>query len=388
MNHDKSAVACRPIVASRPGRDDVFFAGFGGFVVVVAVARNVLAPPSLKEAPKMRRKTPFSWFAFAVAGILAASLLVRVHRTADASPRVAIQPAPCQDQDGDGFGLSCARGPDCNDQDATVHPGQVEACNYRDDDCNGLVDDALACDQPPLQTGSARVGASSFWMGSAAEQGAADEHPPHTVQVAAFRMDRYEVTNRRYQECVDRRSCDLPGLLSSHLRSDYFESPQYADYPVIFVTWKQADTFCKFAGGRLPTEAEWEKAARGGTGDARIFPWGDRSPDCSLANMGGPGSCVGDTDRVGRRPEGISPYGMMDMAGNVWEWVADWYDARYYSHSPHANPKGPQAGSLKVMRGGCWESGSDSLRVSCRKAELPSTWAYNVGFRCAYAEGR
>ena len=104
--------------------------------------------------------------------------------------------------------------------------------------------------------------------------------------------------------------------------------------------------------------------------------------------MGGPRSCVGDTDRVGRRPDGASVLGVQDMAGNVWEWVADWYDARYYQASPGTNPKGPKDGTLKVMRGGCWESGADSLRVSCRKAELPNTWAYNVGFRCAFPEGK
>ncbi len=102
--------------------------------------------------------------------------------------------------------------------------------------------------------------------------------------------------------------------------------------------------------------------------------------------MGGPGSCVGDTDRVGRRPEGASAFGVADMAGNVWEWTADWYDPVYYEHSPSSDPEGPASGALKVMRGGCFVSGADSLRVSCRKAELPSTWAYNVGVRCAYAE--
>ena len=103
--------------------------------------------------------------------------------------------------------------------------------------------------------------------------------------------------------------------------------------------------------------------------------------------MGGPVGCLGDTDLVGRRPAGASPWDVMDLAGNVWEWTADWYDRSYYSSSPERDPQGPSHGTLKVMRGGCWASGSDSLRVSCRKAELPATWAPNVGFRCVRSEG-
>ena len=129
-------------------------------------------------------------------------------------------------------------------------------------------------------------------------------------------------------------------------------------------------------------------AARGPEPSVRTFPWGNEPADCTRANMGGSGSCVGDTDRVGRRLDGQSLFGVLDMAGNVWEWVADWYDAGWYEKSPRDNPKGPATGTLKVMRGGCWVSTGDSLRVSCRKAELAASWAYNVGFRCAYPEGR
>ena len=136
-------------------------------------------------------------------------------------------------------------------------------------------------------------------------------------------------------------ACSPPALVSSFTRPQYFEVKAFADYPVIHVSWSQAASFCAWAGGRLPTEAEWERAARG-TADARIYPWGDSPPDCTKANYAG---CVGDTDRVGHRPAGQSPYGAFDMAGNVWEWTSDWYDAAYYSHSPEQDPTGPDTGS-------------------------------------------
>lgn len=229
------------------------------------------------------------------------------------------------------------------------------------------------------------VPAGPFIMGS--DLGAADERPVHAVDVARFRLDRHEVTNARYRRCVEAGTCTRPALPGSHRRARYFDDPAFDDHPVIFVSWAQADTFCRFVGGRLPTEAEWEKSARGAAPDRREYPWGDAPPDCTLANLGGVAGCVGDTDRVGRRPAGASPFGALDLAGNVWEWVADWYAPDYYRVSPASDPRGPAAGSLKVLRGGCWESGASSLRVSCRKAELPAAWADNVGFRCAYAAG-
>ena len=225
------------------------------------------------------------------------------------------------------------------------------------------------------------VPAGSFLMGS--EAGAADEKPVHRVHGSAFVMDRYEVTNARYQACVNAGACAAPALSSSNARPHYFDNSAFADYPVIHVSWKQATQFCAFAGGRLPSEAEWERAAAGSDAP-RTYPWGDSAPDCTKANFAG---CVGDTDRVGRRVAGQSPYGAFDMAGNVWEWTADWYDAGYYSRSPSRDPVGPDSGTLKVMRGGCWISGENSLRTTCRKAELPGLWAPNVGFRCVYANG-
>jgi formylglycine-generating enzyme required for sulfatase activity len=329
------------------------------------------------------QKTPFLLLGF-LAMTSAAGVAVLRHKSATAAPRPVptLAPPSCQDLDGDGYGVGCAAGPDCNDQDPTVHPHATEVCNYRDDDCNGIVDDAKACAVPKLDPSRVKVPAGSFLMGSDTTAAAPDEKPVHSVSGGAFEMDRYEVTNARYAACVASGKCSKPSLSSSKLRSSYFGDARFGDYPVIFVSWSQAKDFCDFAGGRLPTEAEWERAARGV--DQRTFPWGDESPDCSKANLGGEKSCVGDTDLVGRREAGKSPFGAYDMAGNVWEWTADWYDAAYYASSPKVDPKGPAQGGLKVMRGGCWASGQSSLRTTCRKEELPSSWAPNVGFRCVY----
>jgi formylglycine-generating enzyme required for sulfatase activity len=249
------------------------------------------------------------------------------------------------------------------------------------------VDDAPDCPVPAESDGRVWVKAGEFSMGSPPGDGAADEQPRHRVWVSDFALDKFEVTNRRYRACVRQGACERPRLLSSHLRSDYYENDRYSDFPVVFVDAHQAEAYCRYQGGRLPTEAEWEKAARGPGPSLARFPWGDREPDCSLANLGGAQNCVGDTDRVGRRPLGKSSTGAWDMAGNVWEWVADWYDPSYYRKSPLRDPRGPRNGTLRVIRGGCWESGADSLRVSCRRATVAATWAYNIGFRCAYGKG-
>ncbi|OGQ85368.1 MAG: hypothetical protein A2289_01420 [Deltaproteobacteria bacterium RIFOXYA12_FULL_58_15] len=288
----------------------------------------------------------------------------------------------CYDHDGDGFGNGCAAGADCNDHNPNVNPGRKEVCDFVDNDCNALVDDAPQCPQPSHQLERLAVRGGPFIMGS--DEGAADELPTHDVLVSSFHLDRFEVTNARYRACVLAGVCDPPALRSSRHRPQYFDADDFANYPAIFVSWHQANAFCHWAGGRLPTEAEWEMAARGPAPSTRTYPWGDEAPDCSRSNFGGDRGCVGDTDLVGRRPLGNSPHGAMDMAGNVWEWVADWYEAEYYTNSPLKNPQGPEQGNLKVMRGGCWESETSSLRVSCRKAELPKAWADNVGFRCAY----
>lgn len=138
-----------------------------------------------------------------------------------------------------------------------MHPGAAETCNLRDDDCDGLVDPAPACPATPIDPSPVRVPAGPFTMGS--DRGAPDERPQHRVEVSAMALDRHEVTNARYRACVLVGACSAPALPTSHRRPRYFDSPAFDDYPVIFVSWDQAAQFCRFAGGRLPTEAEWEK---------------------------------------------------------------------------------------------------------------------------------
>lgn len=216
-----------------------------------------------------------------------------------------------------------------------------------------------------------------------------NEGPVHDVTLDAYFMDIYEVTNGQYQECISAGGCTPPSRNGSASRSSYFDNPEFREYPVIWVTWEQAKTYCAWHGARLPTEAEWEKAARGT--DARLYPWGNSfeagegnfcDVKCRLqwANMNFDDGFE-DTSPVGSFPSGISPFGLHDMGGNVNEWVADWYDAEYYAVSPVANPTGPDSGSSHVIRGGSFHTPGQGLRTTARPLSEPS--ADYIGFRCA-----
>lgn len=220
------------------------------------------------------------------------------------------------------------------------------------------------------------VPAGEFTMGS--EDGEDDEKPVHTVYLDTFWIDQTEVTNKMYALCVDAGICQQPDDKQSYSRSSYYGNREFDNYPVIHVNHTMAKTFCEWAGRRLPTEAEWEKAARGD--DARTYPWGNEAPNDTLLNYD---KVIGDTTEVGRYPNGASPYGALDMAGNVSEWVADIYSDTYYAGSPGSNPLGFAIGLDYVMRGGDFFDRDSSVRSSGRLMWVVTFAEDFVGFRCA-----
>lgn len=213
----------------------------------------------------------------------------------------------------------------------------------------------------------------------------ADRLPRHKVFLPSYYIDKYEVTNSQYRKCVEAKVCTPPHNITFYL------NPEYADHPVIYVDWFQADTYCRWKGKRLPTEAEWEKAARGT--DARIYPWGNTWDENNCNNWNYTGPLVKRMAPLnknrGTLPAGIlkedsSFYGVRDMAGNVMEWVQDFYQEKYYEVSPEYNPRGPQEGKFKVLRGGHWAHNIKiNFQTTNRIRTEPGHWYYTWGFRCA-----
>lgn len=223
------------------------------------------------------------------------------------------------------------------------------------------------------------VPAGEFVMGASTSDSWAEEHefPQHAVTLDAFWFDQHEVTNGQYALCVATGACVEPLNFTSLTRNEYYGDKRFENYPVLYVEWDQASVYCRWVGGSLPTEAQWEKAARGT--DGRVYPWGNQLPSEGLMDLT---QVDADTTEVCSFPDGNSPYGVCDMAGNVWEWVNDWYDAEYYRSSPTMDPQGPESGDHKVIRGGSWFLGPGFVWSSMRGGGDPHHGGYSLGFRC------
>ena len=329
-----------------PGRRQIRGRWILGVVIAVAVLLilGVLSPGIPAFFASLRRTNPTIPPTFAIP-------IAVIHPTSTTTATVTLQPTPTQ--------ISiCTRVAEAD--------GMVQVC----------------------------IPAGEFIMGSsrvADPQAMEEELPQHTVYLDAYWIDRTEVTNAQYALCVaDAGACTKPADHSSITRGSYYGNGAYALYPVVYVSWSQAAAYCAWAGRRLPSEAEWEKAARGPEGG--IYPWGNafdgaRANYCDI-------NCVNawkdsrfddgyfDTSPVGDYPDGASLYGALDMVGNVYEWVADWYGP--YSRSGQVNPRGPATGLEHIIRGGSWGDDAVHIRAAVR-SHIPQEeyWTNYIGFRCS-----
>ncbi|HJS67572.1 MAG TPA: SUMF1/EgtB/PvdO family nonheme iron enzyme [Nitrospiraceae bacterium] len=262
--------------------------------------------------------------------------------------------------------------------------------------CLGMVEPASAVDRPAVSSVEAGRGldgapmvlipAGPFTMGS--HDGLPNERPEHTVTLDAYYIDRYEVTLSRYRRFLEEGKHDSPPTWDDEA------AVTVGDRPAIGMRWDSAVAYCRWAGKRLPTEAEWEKAARGT--DGRRYPWGDMQPFVDMANynrgmwvseaitlVAVTSGLEGMSVRHGLKEGGRSPFGVFHMAGNAAEWVADWYERDYYHKSPGRNPPGPAIGEKRILRGGSWADVPTALRVTARFSAEPDFEDRTVGFRCA-----
>jgi formylglycine-generating enzyme required for sulfatase activity len=250
----------------------------------------------------------------------------------------------------------------------------------------------------PPRDDMVRIPAGTFLMGSnkAVDRNAYQpEFPQRKVHLDAYNIDKFEVTTVQFLRFV--LATNRPPLVDWRYEGGNFQETM-ASHPVMHVSWHEADAYCKWAGKRLPTEAEWEKAARGE--DGRIYPWGNQPAGLTRANFGRTGLSGPVRDRperlllyppiisVEKYENAVSPYGVYQMAGNVAEWTADWYDPNYFKQAPDRNPKGPETGTQKSFRGGGWIDSTPTVRSAQRNGAEPNTKMNWLGFRCARnAEG-
>lgn len=202
--------------------------------------------------------------------------------------------------------------------------------------------------------------------------------PQKTVSLDPYWIGVTDVTNKMYAQCVATGNCAAP---AQEVGTPVYTNPDYGDYPVVGVTWDMASNYCKWAQGSLPTEAQWEKAARGS--NSAVYPWGNDNAGCDLANYQG---CLGHISGVNDYPSGRSTYGLFDMAGNVFQWVNDFYDEQAYQNMPAANPTGPASGTQHVVRGSSFESEASQLLSAIRRPAAPAYHSRDLGFRCAVSQ--
>jgi len=289
------------------------------------------------------------------------------------------------DHDGDGVTQT---GGDCAPNDGTVYPGADEACNQIDDDCNGFIDDGcpgvdIRSDTVLFPAGPSLLGSQEANPDTCLQDPRSDENcdevPERAIELSAFRIEVHEVTNAQYAACVSQERCSPPS------NRDRFDDRDYADHPVVWVSQLQGAMYCAWARGRLPTEAQWERAARGQTPqNGRRFPWGGDIGDCR-ANIAG---CGADTAAVTAYEGDVTDMGVRHLIGNVHEFVDGWYDPLYYRRAPARDPSGAErAGMMNlvpVRGGGFGESASFSTITyrGFRHLMTNRTARGSIGFRC------
>ena len=303
---------------------------------------------------------------------------IETARVADSAPAQAAPLPPESSRKGDAALVPSPRGPVARirepfsaplSDDAAVQKVNEQLRLVQRDELEQLAQRGI---RPPEQM--ALVPAGEFLMG--AEDGLADARPLHRVYVSSFWFDKYPVTNRQYQQCTESGVCSFPRDRST------YDDPTRAEQPVTNVTWNQARGYCRWLGKRLPTEAEWEKAARGT--DGRLFPWGNKVELFKVRAKPSEQKIMKDgSDPVGSADVAVSPYGVVDLVGNVSEWVNDWYAEDYYRSAPARDPQGPVRGSFRVLRGGELSDRPLELRASYRGWDDVTYWGPSLGFRCA-----
>ncbi len=325
----------------------------------------------------------------------------RIHPEADEIPYDGIDQdcngADVTDVDGDGHAAVITGGDDCNDGNPQAYPGHAEDCrDAADNNCDGTINEGCG----PGTGEEVYIPEGAFTMGrNASDTLWQDQAPLHLPSLRAYYIDKYEVTVAEYRRCMMAKACTPPLSISSTSDDVWYDNQARGLSPVIWVNWYMARDYCAWVGKGLPTEAQWEKAARGAGNSTRLYPWGDPEYDtsgggapvrkpisCDLANhrnLCTQELCHEDLEAVDSHATGASPFGAFNMAGNVAEWVNDWYDPMYYSTAPADNPPGPNNGSNKVFRGGSFLEVDYFLEVTSRQSTSPWSSAEFLGFRCA-----